>query len=427
MSAARRLTDPLEAGAALDAAAPALIEDGRVLSHQDLLVQVDALASLLQRWLSPGDRSATGRIGPRVGVCALNSMRHVIAVLAIFRAGAVWVPINPHHGPEINRTLIRQADLDLLLIEADCAPAVGTGSVSALLIDEGGELDRHLNRALGDRPGMVPEGAEDIVCIRFVGIPEGRFRGILLPARCFLGVQLTLERLFAPVAADLSLLAAPLSEDAVHFVLPVLGAGGAHRLLRHAGPAGILDALRQEVTLAYLPPALVPLLLGEGDFAPSDFPALRHLACGAGGLPPGLAARARERFGPRLSTLFGLPEAPLTVAALGGAEMGETGPGASVGPPCEGSRIALLEPDGVLRQEPGAVGEVVVAGDLVMAGYLNAPVETDAAFHEGWLRTGEVGALDARGHLMLGERAVSTAATTDDGWPADRRRHTLNA
>lgn len=427
MPASGRLTDLLEAGASINPAAPALVEDGRVLSHMDLLVQVDALASLLQRWLGPGDRAPTGRIGPRVGVCALNSIRHVMAFLAILRAGAVWVPINPHDGREVNRTLVRQADLDLLLVEADCAECVGTGSVSALLIDEGGELDRHLNRTLGDRPGTVPEGAEDIVCIRFVGTQGGRSRGVLLPARSFLSVQRTLERLFAPVAADISLLAAPLSEDAAHFILPVLGAGGTHRLLRHAGPAGILDALRQEVTLAYLPPAYLPLLLGERDFAPSDFPTLRHLACGTEGLLPDLTALALERFGPRLAVLFGLPEAPLTISTLGAAEMEEAGLRATVGPACEDSRIALLGPDGVLRQEPGAAGEVLVTGDLVMAGYLDAPVETEAAFHEGWLRTGEVGTLDDRGHLTLGTMDVSPPAGRQDGWPVDRPRHTVKA
>jgi long-chain acyl-CoA synthetase len=54
---------------------------------------------------------------------------------------------------------------------------------------------------------------------------------------------------------------------------------------------------------------------------------------------------------------------------------------------------------------PGAVGEVVVRGDTVMAGYWNLPEASVVALRSGWLHTGDLGALDDRGFLMLLDRA----------------------
>lgn len=410
MCGVQRLTDLLQAGAAADPTAPALIEGDRVLSHADLMVQVDALASLLQRWLGPADRSTKGRIGPRVGLCASNSIRHVVAYLAILRAGAVWVPVNPWDGAGVNRTLVRQAELDLLLMEAECADYVGAGSVSAILIDEGGELDRHLNRALGEQPVTTPEGPEDILGIRFTGIAAGSSRGVLLPARSFRSVSGRLGELYGFGREDTFLLATPLSQDIAHFILPVLAAGGRHLLLPDAGPAGILEALRQ-VTLTYLPPELAPLLLGEEGFGPGGFPTLRHLVSGAGPLLPAVAL---DSFGPRLSMLYGVPEAPLVITALPASEMADGTLRGTVGRAGGTVRVGLLGPDGGIRETDGE-GEVVVAGDIVMSGYLDAPVETAAAFHDGWLRTGDLGQFDEKGYLTLKGRLPRQGGADEAG------------
>jgi acyl-CoA synthetase (AMP-forming)/AMP-acid ligase II len=62
----------------------------------------------------------------------------------------------------------------------------------------------------------------------------------------------------------------------------------------------------------------------------------------------------------------------------------------SVGRPVEGLEIALLGADGEPLSE-GGVGEILVRGASVMAGYDQAPTATRAAFHDGWLRTGDLG------------------------------------
>jgi acyl-CoA synthetase (AMP-forming)/AMP-acid ligase II/thioesterase domain-containing protein len=73
--------------------------------------------------------------------------------------------------------------------------------------------------------------------------------------------------------------------------------------------------------------------------------------------------------------------------------------GRSVGP-----KIAILSPDGRFLP-PGQQGEVVISGPSVMLGYANNPAANQAAFHNGWFRTGDLGRLDADGFLFVTGRS----------------------
>ena len=88
---------------------PALIDGDRIVTHGELIARVDALAADLHR--RGLDR------GRRIGLCAANNWRHVVAYLAILRAGAVWVPLNPRNGPGLNADLQRRAELDMLFVD----------------------------------------------------------------------------------------------------------------------------------------------------------------------------------------------------------------------------------------------------------------------------------------------------------------------
>lgn len=63
----------------------------------------------------------------------------------------------------------------------------------------------------------------------------------------------------------------------------------------------------------------------------------------------------------------------------------------------------IMDPDGNLLP-PGEDGEIVVRGDLVMTGYLDRPEETSKTIIDGWLHTGDAGAIDERGYLFIKDR-----------------------
>jgi long-chain acyl-CoA synthetase len=77
---------------------------------------------------------------------------------------------------------------------------------------------------------------------------------------------------------------------------------------------------------------------------------------------------------------------------------------ASVGTAQTPVRIRVADPEGQ-PLPPGEVGEVLIQGDSVMAGYWQNPEATAAAIRNGWLWTGDMGLLDAEGFLTLKDRS----------------------
>lgn len=121
--------------------------------------------------------------------------------------------------------------------------------------------------------------------------------------------------------------------------------------------------------------------------------------------------RALEVFGPdRLWHLYGQGESPNTITHLPPRLFGDpTDPGyearlASVGVPRSGVLVRVAREDGT---DAGVdeIGEVLVQGDTLMAGYWNRPEATAEALRDGWLHTGDLGKLDARGFLTLVDRS----------------------
>ena len=80
------------------------------------------------------------------------------------------------------------------------------------------------------------------------------------------------------------------------------------------------------------------------------------------------------------------------------------GPVQSVGVPRTDVEVRVVD-DSDRDLPVGEVGEVVVRGDVVMAGYWNQPDATAEALREGWLHTGDVGSFDADGYLTLRDRS----------------------
>ncbi len=75
------------------------VEDGaRSLTHCELVIRVDALAAALQA-MFPATRA-------RIGVCGYNTIEHLVALLAVYASGHVWVPLNPRNGkPELDAAI----------------------------------------------------------------------------------------------------------------------------------------------------------------------------------------------------------------------------------------------------------------------------------------------------------------------------------
>jgi long-chain acyl-CoA synthetase len=165
----------------------------------------------------------------------------------------------------------------------------------------------------------------------------------------------------------------------------------------------------------FVPPTLLRRLCAERSVS---VPAERigRVLVGAAPVAPDDVRRGVAVFGPRLWNGYGQGETPLTITAMGAEAIGAAVRDgddvrlASVGVPRFATRVQVVDADD-RALPPGEVGEVVVAGPTVMAGYLDLPEETAETLRGGWLHTGDLGRFDGGGFLTLVDRARDVVIT----------------
>ena len=169
---------------------------------------------------------------------------------------------------------------------------------------------------------------------------------------------------------------------------------------------------RERITgLSGVPSTFALLLdrLGTDGHAPAerglggyDLSSLRYLTQAGGAMPWALAQRLRAALpGKELFVMYGQTEATSRLTWLPPARLDEKA--GSAGIPLDGVELRIAGEDGSAAP-PGVEGEVQVRGPNVMLGYWEAPEATAAVLRDGWLRTGDIGRLDADGFLYLAGR-----------------------
>jgi acyl-CoA synthetase (AMP-forming)/AMP-acid ligase II len=401
---------------------------GREVEHvtyAELLEQAGRIAAgLLQRL---GDAR-----GQRVALVFPNSGEPLQAFFGTLAAGAVPVPLPPplrfssreRYGERIRRALLCSRVGGLLT----------TGKLLPMLqalVASLGLRTRVL--ALADlsegRASWAPAAADATALVQYTSGSTASPRGAVLTHRQVVANLRAIHRGLSMREEDVSASWLPLFHD-MGLIGCFLGAlyGAADQLL--APPEDFVrDPLtwlrvmsRYGATLATAPNwgySHCAQRVNPEEARTLDLTRLRLALNGAEMVDVGTARAFAERFAAAgfraeaMLPVYGLAEASLAVAfsrcgvgvrsvrvrrrALGegAVEMAEPDEAdarevVSVGRPVEGLEIALLGADGEPLSE-GGVGEILVRGASVMAGYDQAPTATRAAFHDGWLRTGDLG------------------------------------
>ena len=377
---------------------------GEPLTYAELARQVNALAAALQQ--------LDGTPGSRVGICARNTVEHLLAMLATYAAGKVWVPLNPTNArTELDR-MIEATRPALFIADESCldrftptdaplvigkatTPQAGPPTVRGLIAEFAGQ-----------RPEPVSRADSDPQIIKFSGGSTGAPKPVVQPQRCVNAQVEGILACFELDATEVNLIAAPLTHGASCFVLPVFAAGGRHVMLEDPKPPTVLQAIESYgVTTMYAPPTLIYGMVGEARTngwtrASGRFDSLRHLIYSAAPMRTDQIRDARDAFGAVLETAYGQVEAPQIISAMRAQELELEENVTSVGRPSPVATVGIMNPAGQLL-EPGVIGEIVVRGPLVMSGYLDRPDLTAATIIDGWLHTGDLGVLDERGYLYI--------------------------
>ncbi|HEX8726429.1 MAG TPA: AMP-binding protein [Gemmatimonadaceae bacterium] len=345
------------------------------VSYAGLARSVDALAAAFQ------DRDPAP--GSRVGICARNTTEHLLALLATYAAGKVWVPLNPRNP---------RAELDAMI----------AATQATILVAEGERTVAEMLAAFAGRaPVRVERDDEAPAIIKFSGGSTGAPKPVVQSIRCLNAQADGLRDFFAFGANDVNLIAAPLTHGASCFVLPMLEVGARHVLVPGPKPEAVFDAVEAHgVTTMYAPPTLLYNLIESPRAPHADLRSLRHVIYSAAPMPPERIRDCQRVLGPVIETAYGQVEAPQIISAMRADELLRDENLTSVGRPSPVATVGIMDASGALLP-PNEVGEIVVRGPLLMTGYLDRPGDTARTIVDGWLHTGDLGTLDARGYLFI--------------------------
>lgn len=396
----------------------ALVDDERRLGFTEL----DEAARRAARALVAAGVAA----GDRVAIWAPNGGRWVIAALGAFLAGAVLVPLNTRFKGAEASYVLRRARVKLLFTVGDflgadylalLRAAEPVPSLASIVLLDGEprpgalawpELLRHadaVSEAEIDARATALSG--DAVCdVLFTSGTTGHPKGAMLTHGATVRAYDAWATLVGLVRGDRYLIVNPF------FHAFGLKAGIVACLARGATivPHAVFDVERvlervvaERITVLPGPPTVYQSILDHPARARFDLGSLRLGVTGAARVPVELIERIRRELGLAIVTGYGLTEATGIVTMCRHDDDSET-IARTAGRPIPGVELRLVDDQGagVPRGEPG---EVLVRGDNVMRGYFDDDQATAAAIDEhGWLRTGDVGRLDARGNLTITDR-----------------------
>lgn len=384
--------------------APALFQGTQLrASYATFAAQVASVAGHLR---------ATGTVpGQRVAVFAENSTDYLIALLGIWHAGAIAVPINAKlHPAEAAWILDNSGASQVFVSERLAADLADTCTLPQTILgsDTWGAI------ISGPPAPLTGRAPGDTAWLFYTSGTTGRPKGVQITHGMLAAASLSYVVDVDPVSpADCSLYAAPMSHGAGLYSLIHIRQGARHVCPTSGGydPDETLALADHHGSASmFLAPTMVRRLLDQAKAQGTVGPGLKTVVYGGGPMYLADIVEAVEWFGPRFVQIYGQGECPMTITALSRADVADrTHPRwrdrlASVGRAHSVVQVQVVDAAGA-PLPPDQPGEIIVRGLPVMPGYWKNPDATAKTLRVGWLWTGDIGALDADGYLTLHDRS----------------------
>ena len=334
--------------------------------------------------------------GARVAGLARNGVELLALMLACFRVGAVFVPLNWRLSRDELAALLKDCEASLVYTQQEFRPLLRDIAIPCPALEAG-----FAPRADGV-PGLEDDSA--LAILLYTSGTSGRPKGVML-TRANLKASSEAFCRVADVRPESGLLCdAPMFHViglvAICHTAVMVGA----RLLlspTFSAEATVLRIADQRllITHYFTVPQAAQMILQSPNCTAEAFGRLRGLFIGGAPLSHELA-RAWQRRGVQIINGYGSSEAgtvihmPLDQPEIQAAKIG------SVGRPVPGMEVSLRGADGNPVAD-GDVGELWLRGASITSGYWRQPSETRQAFCDGWFRSGDLGRCDADGYYFL--------------------------
>ncbi|MFB9329947.1 amino acid adenylation domain-containing protein [Paenibacillus aurantiacus] len=385
--------------------APAVTHGGRSMTYRELNDQSNRLARTLRDLGAAPDAI--------VGVLAARSPEMMIAIMAVLKSGAAYLPIDPGYPPERIRYMLADSGTSLLLAQESLVSetwAADTGYNGNLLLLEDARLYEQ------DGGDLEPIGhSRHLAYVIYTSGSTGRPKGVAIEHHSVINRISWMQKAYPLRSGDVILQKTPITFDVSVWELFWWSMAGASVCLLDPGderdPAQIMAAMEaREVTALHFVPSMFGAFLDYAERHPRAFAKLTRLRvvfCSGEALPLRTVERFRALTGLRavkLINLYGPTEATVDVSYFDCGE-GELGQSVPIGRPIDNTRLYVMDERRRLVP-PGVAGELYIAGCGLARAYWNQPALTAERFvpdpympGERMYRTGDLASLRPDGNL----------------------------
>jgi len=399
----KNLLRVLEDNLPLRAEKPAIYSGNDFDTFGDIDRKASAIAgAFTERGLEPGEK---------VGIHLSNVPEFVYTYFGILKAGCQVVPINVMLKPEELAFLAEDSHIRLVVSQApfvdvvtkvkDRIPAlkevfctgkapVGTTPFDVLIYHE--PVSKSIQRA-----------PNDVAVIFYTSGTTGKPKGAMLTHGNLHANAIATAEAYQYVERDLIIFGMPLfhSSGQTNVMNAAFSQGASIIMMPRFSVEEVLKKAKEYPVSVFIGvPTMYHQILKHPDADALKRESLRVLIVGAAPMPEALFKAVSYRYDIPISEGYGLSEAGPVVAHNpidGTKKMG------SVGLPISDILVKVVAPDGNDLPQ-GQVGELLVKGPNVMAGYLNQPEATQAALEGGWLHTGDLAKIDKDGYIFIVDR-----------------------
>jgi len=406
----------------------AVVDGPGRLTYGEVWRRVRSLVRFLQdRGVAPGDR---------ISILAVNSLPFFETYFAVAGVGAILNPLNVRlSSSELERIMVH-AGATWLVGDCDLLDRIDPSTWSRLplkgLISIGaapGEPPRgvptfdyaEIVRSGAEPACTVPVKPEDVAHLYYTSGTTGRPKGVMLThgnvlthAEAAVGeLSITGDDVWGHIAPMFHL-----ADAWATFAITI--AGGCHVMQSRFDPERTLALIeRERLTISNLIPTMLNLMIKHPSLSDHDYSSLRVILSGGAPIAPAVVGQILERFGCDYVQTYGMTEtSPYLTLSLLTDELRAAAPEvqlrykAMTGRPFRTVALRVVDGRGADVPPDGeSVGEIWARGETVTPGYWRDPDETRAAFSDGWLRTGDLAVIDARGYLNIVDRKKDTILT----------------